>query len=101
MINEWRNFVGDSGFISRMFLSVGFSRAEKALLGGGSSSSPRQRSVESVVLPSRDLGSGLSLPRHANTCLGFSGGAGKGIRRRREAVDLKVLELALLGTDLY
>jgi hypothetical protein len=28
-------------------------------------------------------------------------GAGKGIQRRREAVDLKVLEFALLRTDLY
>jgi hypothetical protein len=28
-------------------------------------------------------------------------GAGKGIQRRSEAVDLKVLELALLRTDLY
>jgi len=42
-------------------------------------------------------------PRHANllSALVLLVGAGKGIRRRRKAVNLKVLELALLGADLY
>ena len=46
---------------------------------------------------------GAISPRHANLlpALVLLVGAGKGIWRRRKAVDLKVLELALLGTDLY
>jgi len=46
---------------------------------------------------------GAISPRHANLLPAsvLLVGAGQGIRRRREAVDLKVLELALLGTDLY